>query len=293
MKSGVIILDKPKGWTSHDAVAKLRRLLGERRVGHGGTLDPLATGVLPVFIGRATRAADYITFADKEYVAKMRLGIITDTQDITGKVLSVCDDKPSLEAIKSVLKEFTGEILQVPPMYSAIKKGGEKLYELARKGIEVPREGRPVKIYRLELTGCDGDEYELHICCSKGTYVRTLCDDIGRRLGCGACMTALRRTRNGPFTLEQAVTISEVSEWAEKGRAEPDFIKSIDCLWPELPKTLGDERKIRNGAAYRVSLPDGRYRVYGENGDFLMLGEVRQGMMKTIKSFFEVDNDGK
>ena len=207
MPSGILIIDKPAGWTSMDVCAKLRGILGERRIGHGGTLDPMATGVLPVFVGSATKAVEFAEAGDKEYVAGLRLGMVTNTQDSTGEVLeerAVSADRGALEA---VLPRFTGPIRQIPPMFSAIKRDGKKLYELARKGKEVHRDPRPVTIYALEVLEQTGpDRFLLRVRCSKGTYVRTLCHDIGQALGCGGCMDELRRTMAAGFTLEDAVT---------------------------------------------------------------------------------------
>ena len=184
--NGVIIIDKPEGWTSQDVCAKLRGLFREKRIGHGGTLDPMATGVLPVFLGRATRAAQFSENSDKTYVAGMRLGIVTDTQDITGRVLSERKNSVTVEDISAVLPSFLGELEQIPPMYSAVKIGGKKLYELARKGQEIERTPRRITIRSIELTGCENGDYLLTVTCSKGTYIRTLINDIGVFLGCGA-----------------------------------------------------------------------------------------------------------
>ena len=195
MANGIIIIDKPADWTSMDVCAKLRGILKERRIGHGGTLDPMATGVLPVFVGNATRAVEFAEKGDKEYIAGLRLGLVTNTQDITGEVLSESAVLPDCSALEAVLPTFTGPIAQVPPMFSAIKRDGKKLYELARAGTEVHRDPRPVTIYALEVLEQTGaGDYLLRIRCSKGTYVRTLCHDIGAALGCGGCMYSLRRT---------------------------------------------------------------------------------------------------
>ena len=209
MANGILVIDKSAGWTSQDVAAKLRGVFHERRVGHGGTLDPMATGVLPVFIGRATRAAEFLESAEKEYVAGLRLGVVTDTQDTSGTVLetnSVCVTRAQLEA---VLRQFLGPIEQIPPMYSAIKINGQKLYELARRGQEVARRPRSITIHALELLEGEGADWTIRVRCSKGTYVRTLCHDLGRALGCGGCMSSLRRTRAGSFTLAQAVTMQQ------------------------------------------------------------------------------------
>ena len=195
--NGILIVDKPAGWTSHDVVAKLRGLLGEKRIGHGGTLDPMATGVLPVFVGRATRAVEFMENAGKEYEALLRPGLETDTQDTTGRVLRETPVKLTAAELEAVLPAFCGEIEQLPPMYSAIKVQGKKLYEYARKGQEAERKPRRVTIERLELLGERKGDFLLRVACSKGTYIRTLCADIGEKLGCGAAMAGLRRTRAG------------------------------------------------------------------------------------------------
>jgi len=221
--NGILIIDKPAGWTSHDVVAKLRGALKMKRIGHGGTLDPMATGVLPVFIGTATRLANTSTDADKEYVAGMQLGIVTDTQDITGKVLSENDVTVTIDDIKALLPRFTGPQKQVPPMFSAKKQGGKKLYELARKGIEVEREPRDIIIFELETRQGDGSPVSLRIKCSKGTYIRTLCHDIGATLGCGATMSSLRRTKSGDYRIEDAHTLESVLTAIDNG----DFCKIL------------------------------------------------------------------
>ena len=195
--NGILLVDKPQDWTSHDVVAKLRGVFGERRIGHSGTLDPLATGLLVVFLGRATKAVEFSEAAEKEYVAHLRLGLETDTQDITGTVLRTSSEVPDRSALEAVLPQFRGEICQLPPMYSAIKVNGKKLYEIARKGGEVERQSRQITIHELTLLGEENGDYLLRVRCSKGTYIRTLCHDIGQALGCGGVMTALRRTQIG------------------------------------------------------------------------------------------------
>ena len=289
MANGIIVIDKPSGWTSMDVCAKIRGVLHERRVGHAGTLDPMATGVLPVFVGRATRAVEFAAEGGKEYVAGLRLGVVTNTQDTSGTVLEerpVAADRAALEA---ALAPFRGDILQIPPMYSAIKRDGKKLYELARKGQEVEREPRPVTIYGLEVVDQTGPaDYLLRVRCSKGTYVRTLCHDIGQALGCGGCMYSLRRTEAAGFSLDQAVTLDALLS-AEDPQS---LLLPVDAYFagrPILILKAGPEKKVRNGTA--VSLPraaDGQYRVYGESGAFLALGQVKNGRLTTIKSFFEV-----
>ena len=291
MANGIIIVDKPSGWTSQDVAAKLRGVFHERRIGHGGTLDPMATGVLPVFVGRATRAAEFMESAQKEYIAGLRLGMTTNTQDTSGETLQtapVCVTRQELEA---ALKQFTGPIEQIPPMYSAIKIGGKKLYELARKGQEIERKPRPVTIYALELLDGDSADWTIRVRCSKGTYVRTLCHDIGAALGCGGCMSSLRRTMAGGFTLRQAVTMPELLKFAEENDPQT-LLMPVDALFaqhPALIVTMGQAARIRNGADVRDrSFADGTYRVYAEDGNFLMLGKAAGGTLSVIKNFFEV-----
>ena len=291
MANGIIIVDKPSGWTSQDVAAKLRGIFHERRIGHGGTLDPMATGLLPVFVGRATRAAEFMESAQKEYIAGLRLGMTTNTQDTSGEALQtapVCVTRQELEA---ALKQFTGPIEQIPPMYSAIKIGGKKLYELARKGQEIERKPRPVTIYALELLDGDGADWTIRVRCSKGTYVRTLCHDIGAALGCGGCMSSLRRTMAGGFTLRQAVTMPELLKFAEENDPQT-LLMPVDALFaqhPALIVTMGQAARIRNGADVRDrSFADGTYRVYAEDGNFLMLGKAAGGTLSVIKNFFEV-----
>ena len=291
MANGVLVLDKPRDWTSHDVVARVRRLLHERRVGHGGTLDPMATGVLPVFVGRATRAVEFAMEGEKEYLAGLRLGVVTDTQDITGTVLTQCTVQDMHRDLLQVLDRFQGEILQVPPMYSAIKIKGQKLYELARKGVEVERQPRPVTIHSLELVEMESQrDFVLRVRCSKGTYVRTLCHDIGQALGCGGTMYALRRTRAGGFGEQEAVTLEALAQAVEAGEGER-LLLPVDRCFARLPALTVDARareRIRNGAAFPWDASPGRWRVYGPDGDFLMVGELQNGRMNTVKSFFEV-----
>lgn len=286
--NGIILVDKPADWTSHDVVAKLRGILHERRVGHSGTLDPMATGLLTVFVGRATRAVQFAETHNKHYVASLRCGYSTDTQDTSGRVTAQTGISPTEAELTDVLPEFTGEISQIPPMYSAIKVSGKKLYELARKGETVERKPRTVNISELSLVGHDGDDFVLSVSCSKGTYIRTLCNDIGERLGCLACMSALRRTNAGPFDVRDAHTLSEIAEDPER------YIIPVDSLFSEHPAigfSAAQTAKLKCGNILNVSAKNGTYRVYGENGDFLAIANVSAGKLKTIKSFFEVDND--
>lgn len=287
--NGVLIIDKPAGWTSMDVCAKLRGVFHEKRVGHGGTLDPMATGVLPVFLGRATRAVEFATDSDKEYIAGIKLGVVTNTQDTTGDVLEerpVTADQAALEAI---LPQFTGELDQIPPMFSAIRKDGKKLYELARKGIEVERKTRKIVIKGLEITNrIDDSTYELRVLCSKGTYVRTLCHDIGTALGCGAAMCSLRRSMAAGYTLSDAVTLEQVLT-AEDPAA---LTRPVDSCFMEYPAVTIEGKnlfKAKNGTSFPWDGSEETYRVYDPDGNFLLLGVCKDGMMNTIKSFFEVN----
>ena len=292
MANGILVIDKSAGWTSQDVAAKLRGVFHERRVGHGGTLDPMATGVLPIFIGRATRAAEFLESAEKEYVAGLRLGVVTDTQDTSGNILETHPVAVTREEVQAALRQFLGPIAQIPPMYSAIKINGQKLYELARRGQEVERKPRSITIHELELLeGADAD-YLLRVRCSKGTYVRTLCHDLGRALGCGGCMSSLRRTRAGSFTLSQAVTMQQVLNFAAE-QAPQALLMPVDAVFsmhPPLIVTMGQAAKLKNGAQIKDwQFRPGTYRVYAEDGEFLLLGRVENGGLTTIKSFFEVN----
>lgn len=291
--NGIILIDKPQEWTSHDVVGKLRRLLRERRIGHSGTLDPMATGLLVVFVGRATRAVEFAESDEKQYVAGLRLGVETDTQDITGTVLATCERTVTEEELRDVLPKFTGPISQIPPMYSALKVNGQKLYDIARKGGEVERKARDITIHALELrdnSHLDAGDFCLDVTCSKGTYIRTLCYDIGRELGVGGTMSSLRRIRAGGFHLKDAYTIEQVMAAAEEGRAE-ELLMPVDTLFAQYDKlTLTDKQTKRTlvGGQFSVSIPDGTYRFYAPDGGFLALGKVEHGTASTIKSFFEV-----
>ena len=292
MANGILVIDKSARWTSQDVAAKLRGVFHERRVGHGGTLDPMATGVLPIFIGRATRAAEFLESAEKEYVAGLRLGVVTDTQDTSGNILETHPVAVTREEVQAALRQFLGPIEQIPPMYSAIKINGQKLYELARRGQEVERKPRSITIHELELLeGADAD-YLLRVRCSKGTYVRTLCHDLGRALGCGGCMSSLRRTRAGSFTLSQAVTMQQVLNFAAE-QAPQALLMPVDAVFsmhPPLIVTMGQAAKLKNGAQIKDwQFRPGTYRVYAEDGEFLLLGRVENGGLTTIKSFFEVN----
>ena len=285
MADGILIIDKPSGWTSMDVCAKLRGALHEKRVGHGGTLDPMATGVLPVFVGRATKAVEFAENSQKEYVGGLRLGLSTDTQDITGNVLESRPVTVAAADVEAALSRFTGEIEQLPPMYSAVKIQGKKLYELARKGREVERPPRKVMIYELELLEqLSPTDYRFRCLCSKGTYIRTLCHDIGAALDCGGTLYALRRTRAAGFTEADAVPLETA---LESGAAA---LRPVDTLFQEYPAlqtpSPGVERRIRCGNEIRTRAADGLYRVYSQTGEFLCLSEARDGTLKALKNFF-------
>ena len=288
--NGILLIDKQADWTSNDVVAKLKGILHQRRIGHSGTLDPMATGLLVVFVGRATRAVEFAEGHDKRYLAGLRLGITTDTQDITGTVLEDKNVSVSMEELDQALALFRGEIQQVPPMYSAIKHQGRRLYDIARKGGQVERAPRTITIHDLRVTGGQGGDWLLDVSCSKGTYVRTLCHDLGQTLGCGGCMSSLRRVQVGQFSVDQAVTLEQVQHMADEGRAE-ELLLPVDSLFDQYPACVVDaaqEKKIRCGNQVESGLAVGMYRVYNQGGDFLMLGRAEEGKMKTVKSFFEV-----
>lgn len=291
MPSGILIINKPQDWTSMDVCAKLRGVFHEKRVGHAGTLDPMATGVLPVFLGRATRAIQFAETGEKEYLAGLRLGLTTNTQDSSGEVLERHPATADWEQVHAALLPFHGEIRQVPPMYSAIKIGGKKLYELARKGMEVERPARAVTIYALDLLdelSPEGD-FQIRVRCSKGTYIRTLCHDIGQALGCGGVMSSLVRTEACGFSLEQdALSLAEVVNASDPAA----FLRPLDRLFqdrPALTVNAKGEERIRHGAGLPMkNVPDGIYRVYGPQGNFLLLGSLSGGTLSSIKNFFEV-----
>ena len=285
--NGIVIIDKPQGWTSQDVTARLRRVYNTRRIGHGGTLDPMATGVLPVFVGRATRGVEFFEHAEKIYETILRLGITTDTEDITGRILTEQEASVTPQQLEEALEKFRGDILQIPPMYSALKVDGQKLYDLARKGKEVERKPRPITIHTLTLLGVEGNDIRLRVHCSKGTYIRTLCKDIGEALGCGGCMAALRRVSAGEYTLEEAVPLETLLESEEPEK----YLRPVDSMFRNHPKvtlTEKQETRCRNGNSFSVNMTDGTYRAYGKNGEFLALSRVENGVMSTIKSFFEV-----
>ena len=285
--NGIVIVDKPTDWTSQDVVSKLRGVFQTRKIGHGGTLDPMATGVLPVFVGRATRGVEFFEHAEKTYEAVLRLGITTDTEDITGTVLTEQEAFVTGAMLEDVLPRFRGQIQQIPPMYSALKVNGQKLYQIARKGKEVVRQPRTVTIHELTLLGMDAEGIHLRVRCSKGTYIRTLCKDIGEALGCGGCMAALRRVAAGSYSIAEAVPLQALiaSDNPEQ------YLRPVDSMftqYPDITLTANQEKRCRNGGSFSISLPDGTYRAYSQTGEFLMLAKAESGIMSTAKSFFEV-----
>ena len=287
MANGIIIIDKPADWTSMDVCAKLRGILKTKKVGHAGTLDPMATGVLPVFVGQATRGVSFAEIGEKEYVATLRLGLVTDTQDTSGHTLAEHPVTVTMDDVAAALPAFTGDIEQIPPMYSAIKINGQKLYDLARQGREVERKPRAVTIHELELLEqLSPTDYRLRVRCSKGTYIRTLCHDIGQALGCGGCMATLRRTMAAGYTLAESHTIDEVQSQGES------LLRPVDTLFRQYPEFRITHPRVeqlcRNGCAFTVKTPpeNGIYRVYGMEGDFLCLSRLENGQMTSIKNFF-------
>lgn len=285
--NGIVIVDKPQGWTSQDVTARLRRVYNTRRIGHGGTLDPMATGVLPVFVGRATRGVEFFEHAEKTYETVLRLGIATDTEDTTGTVLEKRPVNATAREVEQALSGFRGDILQVPPMYSALKVDGQKLYDLARKGKEVERQPRPITIHELTMLGMDGTDVRLRVRCSKGTYIRTLCKDIGAALGCGGTMAALRRIQAGEYTESEAAPLETLLAEEKPER----YLRPVDSMFRQYPAvtlTANQEKRCRNGNAFSRNLPEGTYRAYSQQGEFLMLARVESSVMSTIKSFFDV-----
>lgn len=285
--NGVVIVDKPAGITSHDVVSRLRRIYKTRRVGHTGTLDPMATGVLPVCIGSATKAADMLVSSTKRYSAELMLGKRTDTLDIEGTVIEECPVNVSDEDIRNAISSFVGEQEQLPPMYSAIKQNGKKLYELARMGVETERDKRRIIIHSIEIQSIDIPYVKIDVRCSKGTYIRSLCDDIGRKLGCGAVMTALRRTETAGFTAEEARTIDEL----EAMENAFDAVIPTDRLFDKLPRidlNEKQEKSIKNGVrmTWRAGEEGEVYRLYGNDGSFLCVSKLSDSRLVLVKSFW-------
>ena len=289
--NGIIVLDKPKGKTSHDMVYAMRRLTGVKKVGHTGTLDPMATGVLPVCIGSAAKAADMLTLADKRYIAELVLGKSTDTQDAQGEVTEERNVSCSEDEVRSAVMSFVGEIEQVPPMYSAVKRNGKKLYELARQGIEIEREPRKINIYSIDILEIDLPRVKIDVSCSKGAYIRTLCADIGEKLGTLAYMSELRRTKSGMFTIEESYTLERLEALFAEGKLESAVV-AVDALFSHLPKIdLNDKqtKSIVNGVrmTYRGLSEGQSYRLYGADGKFLCISKIINGRLTLEKAFWE------
>ena len=285
--NGIVIVDKPQEWTSQDVTARLRRVFQTRRIGHGGTLDPMATGVLPVFVGRGTRGVEFFEHAEKTYEAVLRLGRTTDTEDVFGNTLEEREVHISETEFAEILSQFRGKIMQVPPMYSALKVGGQKLVDLARKGKTVERQPREIEIFELTLLEFTGTTARLRVKCSKGTYIRTLCKDIGEALGCGGCMAELRRVQAGEYTIDEAVPLQVLLETDKP----EEYLRPVDSMfrqYPEATLSANQEKRCRNGNSFSVAMEAGIYRAYSKTGEFLMLAKVEDGVMSTIKSFFEV-----
>lgn len=277
MINGMINVYKEAGFTSHDVVAKLRGILKQKKIGHTGTLDPDAVGVLPVCLGNGTRLCDMLADKNKEYVAVMHLGVVTDTQDMSGSVLRQADVLCKEEELRQVILSFEGEYAQVPPMYSALKVNGKKLYELARQGKEIERAPRPVMIQEIEILSVTMPLVKIRVACSKGTYIRTLCHDIGEKLECGAAMETLVRTKVGQFTLEEAVTLSEIETMAHEGCIMQKIIP-VDFVFRTLPK-MNVKKEFRK-------------RI--DNGNFLFLNQIETGegkFKKTDKEQCRIYND--
>ncbi len=300
MINGMINVYKEAGFTSHDVVAKLRGILKQKKIGHTGTLDPDAVGVLPVCLGNGTRLCDMLADKDKEYVALMRLGIVTDTQDMSGRVLRQSVVSCKEEELRQTVLSFTGEYLQIPPMYSALKVNGKKLYELARQGKEIERAARPVTIKEIEILSIDMPFVKIRVECSKGTYIRTLCHDIGEKAGCGAAMETLVRTRVGRFTLEEAVTLSEIETMVQEGRIMQKIIPA-DYMFERFPKAIVKKefrKRIDNGNFLftdQVKMIEGKFekrdseqcRIYNDENIFCGIYEYREKerQLKPVKMF--------
>lgn len=285
MYDGIINVYKEQGFTSHDVVAKMRGILGQRKIGHTGTLDPAAEGVLPVCVGKGTRLCDMLTDKDKTYRATLLLGTVTDTQDITGTVLKTTDTGAlTEEEVRTVILSFVGDYLQVPPMYSALKVDGKKLYELAREGKEVERKARPVKIHEIVIESVELPEVVMSVTCSKGTYIRTLCHDIGEKLAVGGCMKTLLRIQVGRFSMEESRTLSELQKLKDEGRIS-EAVLPVEEVFKELPRIVADsetmDKLLRNGNPFRYKeIRDVRagdaFCVYDSKGQFIGVYEFSE-----------------
>ncbi|MBQ2903469.1 MAG: tRNA pseudouridine(55) synthase TruB [Clostridia bacterium] len=294
--TGIILLDKPEGITSFGAIARVRRICSEKKCGHTGTLDPMATGVLTIMLGGATRFCELLPGHDKAYTASFRLGTVTDTLDITGKVLETREVTATAEQVKEKLAEFVGEISQLPPMYSAVSVDGKRLYELARQGIEVERKARQVTVYSIEMLSENEEsgEYTISVECSSGTYIRTLISDLGEALGCGAVMTALRRTKANGFGIENAVTLEELADAAENGTLENLVIPVEKALegYPVIKVSAAQAKRFSNGGELdlqRLKYPRmlGYFRIYDPENRFIGLGEIGTGDSLAVKRVYQ------
>ena len=298
-RSGVINIYKEAGYTSHDVVAKLRGILKQKKIGHTGTLDPQAQGVLPVFLGKGTKLCDLLADHDKEYEAVLRLGITTDTQDMEGNVLQESSVQVSEEEVRTCILSFQGEQMQVPPMYSALKVNGKKLYELAREGKVVERKARPVTFHKIEVLWMELPKVKIRVQCSKGTYIRTLCNDIGEKLGCGGCMEELLRTRVERFALEDAVKLDEVQKAMEEGTVD-SLILPVDRIFDQYPTaktTTQGDLLVHNGNRLFSELlqeepeaESGYVRVYDSEDTFIGLFEKKTDQLVPVKMFYRKEN---
>ena len=297
--NGILCVNKPQEMTSFDCCAILRRLTGERRIGHAGTLDPMATGVLPIMLGRATRAIPLLPSHEKAYRATLQFGCVSTTLDVWGEVTETGKPYPALEAVEAALPAFRGNILQIPPMMSALKKNGVRLYDLARQGIEIEREARPITIHRLDVVEyiAESGTLTLDCTCSAGTYIRTLCDDLGRTLGCGAVMTALCRTAAAGYTLTDSYTIDEWRAFAENGTLEA-HIRPVDSAfvsYEAVTVTAPQAVRFQNGGALALDrlgnqTVSGPTRVYAPNGEFLGLGTPENGELQILRLLGGINN---
>lgn len=298
-RSGVINIYKEAGYTSHDVVAKLRGILKQKKIGHTGTLDPQAQGVLPVCLGKGTKLCDLLANHDKEYEAVLRLGITTDTQDMEGNVLQESSVQVSEEEVRTCILSFQGEQMQVPPMYSALKVNGKKLYELAREGKVVERKARPVTFHKIEVLWMELPKVKIRVQCSKGTYIRTLCNDIGEKLGCGGCMEELLRTRVERFALEDAVKLDEVQKAMEEGTVD-SLILPVDRIFDQYPTaktTTQGDLLVHNGNRLFSELlqeepeaESGYVRVYDSEDTFIGLFEKKTDQLVPVKMFYRKEN---
>ncbi len=283
--SGVLNVYKPTGITSNGVVTKIRRLTGIKKVGHTGTLDPEAAGVLPICIGKSTKVAGMLTDANKAYRAKIRLGVTTDSQDMTGNILTQNEVSVTPKQFCQAAASFVGEISQIPPMFSAIKMNGQPLYKLARKGVEVERKPRTITIFDIKILEFDGDTAVFEVYCSKGTYIRTLCADIGEKLGCGGAMETLERIKSGPFLAENAVTLEYLEQHPEEIEAlltPPENLFDYPCFYANNVQTAN----IKNGIPLRIEGAEGCYKVFGSEGEFLCISCLTEGVLTMVQSFY-------